>query len=167
MKRDTLLWLSGLLTVVLLAGMAWYLRDLKPNLVVAQLTFSREGFESVISSWAPDQVRRFGRHFSVDYVFIVVYAVFGWLLGHRLTGGHLTKSSGTHLLPWLLPAAAAFDCLENMLHQAFLLHRPDGLQSGLYIAAGLAALAKWVLTLLFVALAIRAWRQTNPSRPVP
>jgi hypothetical protein len=33
MKRNILLWLAGLLTVLLCVSMAWYLRELRPNLV--------------------------------------------------------------------------------------------------------------------------------------
>lgn len=153
MKRNATVWTLGLLTIFLFASMAYYLRDLKPSIVAAQLSFSREGFESVLSCWPPEQVQRFSRHFAVDYVFLVVYGAFGWRLGRQLNALHPTPNKVSLLLPWLLPTAAVFDCAENVLHQTFLSH-PNGVLECAYFAAGLAALSKWCLTLVFIVLAV-------------
>ncbi|MGE3955915.1 MAG: hypothetical protein AB7H96_04285 [Vicinamibacterales bacterium] len=157
MKRDPVLWAVGFLGVCLLGSMGYYLHDLDPIPLAAQLTFSRESFNGVLSNWSADQVQRFKHHFAVDYVFLVVYGVFGWLLARRLASQR-NVIQGARLLPWLLPAAAAFDCVENLLHQVFTSH-PDEMASGLYTLAGTASLVKWSLSAVFGLLSGRAWRQ--------
>jgi hypothetical protein len=152
------LWASGLLSILLMAGMAAYLRDLEPSLLAAQFTFSRVSFEAVLSRWSPDQVARFAQHFKVDYLFLLVYGFFGWRFGRQRLFSHRSASKGRSVLPWLLPIAAAFDCLENMLHQSFL-SQPQG--DSQYVLAGMAASAKWALTLAFLALAVHAWRKSD------
>lgn len=151
------MWGLGIVAACLLAGMACYLRGLEPALAAAQLTFSRGAFEAVLSNWSPEGLRRFGQHFAVDYVFLVAYGAFGWLLGRRLLAGG--GRAPAKVLPWLLPAASAFDLLENVLHQVFLASRPSGSPEPLYFVAGTSALLKFALILAFIVLAISAWRR--------
>lgn len=156
MRRNASIRVLAVVAICLLAGMAYYLRDLKPALIAAQLTFSRDAFEAVLSQWSPEDLRRFNQHFTADYVFLVVYGALGWLLGRRLAS---SKGPSVQALRWLLPAAAVFDFIENVLHQVFLAFRPGGSPEPLYVVAGTAALLKFALIFAFTALAVRAWRR--------
>lgn len=154
-----LLWGLGLWAACLLVGMAYYLRDLQPPLVAAQLTFSRDAFEAVLSTWSAEGIRRFSQHFGADYVFLVAYGAFGWLLGRRLA---VRNAPGAQVLPWLLPVAGVLDFVENVLHQIFVGMRPLGTHEVLYFVAGGSALFKFVLVLAFALLAVHAWRRNRP-----
>lgn len=153
-----LLWGLGLGAACLLVGMAYYLRDLKPALVAAQLTFSRDAFEAVLSTWPAEGLRRFSQHFAADYVFLAAYGAFGWLLGRRLA---VWNAPGAQVLPWLLPVAAVLDLAENVLHQFFVGMRPLGTHEVLYFVAGVSALFKFVLILAFALLAVYVWRRNR------
>lgn len=142
----------------LFLALAFYLRGLKPSIVSAQLTYTEQGFRAVLGRWPHDSRDRFSRHFAADYLFILLYGVSGWLAGPwpqaALPAGPLAD-----LLPLLLPAAAVFDCVENLLHQRFLRAEPGALPAGLFALAGVAATAKFVAWGGFIGVLLARWWQ--------
>lgn len=164
MNQKTVLWALAILAAALLAAMTYLVGGLKPSLIAAQLSFSREAFDAIVGEWARTEgsLDRFNRHFAIDYVFIVVFSLLGFLLGRRLVS---QRPAGTvpSMLPWLMPLAGIFDCIEDLLHQSFIAAGQQGAARLLYPVAGSAALAKHVLMIAFIALAVRAWR----GKPVP
>lgn len=131
----------------------WYLRKLRPNIVRAQLTFSKARFRDVVSRWSADDVRRFRAHFAADYLFIALSAAAGWLYGQSLAGSGASPLAVT-LAVWSLPAAGLADLGENLLHQRFLRSPPGSLSAWLFPLAGLLAAAKVILWLVFFAVAV-------------
>lgn len=118
------------LSAAVFARMAWMLRGLSPSIVRLQLTFTPGAFGRVLGAWTHEQRERFRKHFALDYAFIVLYAAAG------VAGGHTA---------WLaLPAAAAADVAENLLHQHFLRRGQAAVPAWAYALAGCAAALKWV-----------------------
>jgi hypothetical protein len=136
-----------------------YLRRLQPPIVSAQLTYTEQGFRAVLVRWSPDGRERFRRHFAADYVFILLYGASGWLWGEGLQA---SRPAGllADALALLLPAAAVFDCVENLLHQCFLRAKPGTLPAWLFALAGGAATAKFVTWGGFAGVLLASWQPT-------
>lgn len=167
---------AGAIAFLSFCGMTFYLRDLAPSVLHAQLTFSSSGFEGVVGRWSPEMLERFRRHFVVDYGCIAAYSLFGAQLGRllvrRLQQGRAVDSEDTRraaatsdllsfVLPWALPSAGACDVIENTLELLFLAARPRLLFEPAYLAAGVAAAMKFALFGLFSLAAIRTVMSTR------
>lgn len=155
---ETILLFLGLLAVSLMAGMGFYLRGLRPSLFRVQLTFSEAEFRRIIGKWTPEGRARFAAHFAADYVFLLVYAALGYTVGqYLLPPGTAEPGFVLSSLPWLLPQAAAFDCVENLLHQRFVATPAGKLPAVWFRVAGIAAAIKWGLVGIFILLALSAF----------
>lgn len=153
---ETILLSLGLLAVSLMAGMGFYLRRLRPSLFRVQLTFSEVEFRRIVGGWTPEDRTRFAAHFAADYIFLLVYAVLGYTLGRYLLPSGATEPGFVlSLLPWLLPLAAAFDCVENLLHQRFIAAPAGELPAVWFRVAGIAAAIKWGLVGIFILLLVQ------------
>jgi hypothetical protein len=141
-------WLSGLLALALLAGLAWYLSPLKPGVVALQFAFTPRAFGEIIHSWSPEDLQRYRRHLPVDFILLVAYGLFGYLLARRApffrAGAPVLYQVGS----WFLPAAVIFDALENALH-AWLTEVPRFGVPAVYAASASFSTLKWVLILGF------------------
>ena len=137
------------LTVVLLIGTAIYLLPLDPNIVYLQLAFNKESFNNVLSEWQPDGVAHYLSHFPVDFLLLITYATFGYLLGRE----HAALFPGNPWLKgffiWALPLAAIADATENLFHIMLVknsIHSDDYL----YIVSGCAATTKFIFIFVFL-----------------
>jgi hypothetical protein len=141
-------WLSGLLALVLFAGLAWYLSPLEPGVVALQFAFTPRAFGEIIHQWSPDDLQRYRRHLPVDCILLVTYGWFGYLLARRAAffraGAPVLHRVGS----WLLPVAAIFDALENALH-AWLTEVPRFGVPAVYAASASFSALKWALILCF------------------
>ena len=157
---NTLAVIAGLFggaAIALYVVMLRRLGPLRPNIVRLQLTFSEPSFRQVLVSWGEAGVRRFQSHFALDYAFLVCYAVFGVAAGSWLVT-HVAVPNPSHaLVPWLWPAAAIFDVVENKLHQALTPAEPGSQPPALFLLAGMAATAKWLLLIGVIPVAGFAW----------
>lgn len=151
------LWFSGLATLALSAGLAWYLAPLAPGVLALQLAFSPRDFGAVIHFWSPEQLQRFRQHLPADCLLAFCYGLFGYLLA-RGTG--LFRNCGLlvrRFLAWALPLAAVCDGLENALH-GWLTEAPRFATTWPYWAASGSALLKWSLLLAWgLAVVIALW----------
>jgi hypothetical protein len=148
-KETVRLWLSGALAALLFAAMAIHAAPLSPSIPVIQFTYNESAFKAVLAQWGPEGVERFRSHFFIDFPFLASYGVFGYLLArHGRLPDKLTKSA-QFFLTWALPAAAALDVCEDLLHLSFI---ADGASpmAGAYLLAGLVATGKWGLIAAFV-----------------
>ena len=151
---DAILLFLGVLATSLMVGMGFYLRGLKPSLFRVQLTFSETEFRRIVGQWAPKDRARFAAHFAADYAFLLVYAALGYTLGqYLLPSGTVEPGFVLSSLPWLLRLAAAFDCVENLLHQRFITAPAGELPAAWFCMAGIAAATKWGLVVGFLVLA--------------
>ncbi|AOW12749.1 hypothetical protein LPB72_17240 [Hydrogenophaga crassostreae] len=148
---------SLLVSASLFVAMRCRLGLLKPGIVLLQFTFTEGAFRRVLERWGQDGVRRFSSHFPLDYGFLTAYAVFGASLGTWVSGNAVPGMASAALLPWLLPGAAVFDAVENQFHQRHVDAVPGSLPRACFLAAGLAASAKWLLILAFWPCAALVW----------
>lgn len=144
-------WLSGLLTVALFAGLTWYLAPLHPGALALQLAWSPRAFGEIIHVWSEADLARYRNHLPVDFVLLAAYGTFGYLVGARTT---LFRGAGARyrrVATWVLPMAALSDALENALHW-WLTETPRfGVPLVYALSAGCAWL-KWLLAIGFLLL---------------
>lgn len=147
-------WTTGVLALALLLGLAAYLAPLQPPLVALQLTFSHTAFDAVLQQWGPQGVALFRSHLGPDYLLLLAYGAFGYLLVQRsrlFVGSALPLA----LWRWTMPLAAAADAVEDAVHWAAT--APGAvLGDGWHLLAGLCASAKLALFVGFLLAA--AWR---------
>lgn len=130
----------GTAAVALFITITCRLWRLRPGLLGAQFTFTERHFRSVVDQWGPEGLARFRSHFVLDYCFLACYGLFGLALGFALQSA----------VPWILPAAAVFDAIENLLHQRFATAAPNSLPKIAFLAAGVSSSMKWALIAAFL-----------------
>lgn len=161
-----LTWGLGVVATALFIALGCRLRGLSPPIFRAQLTFSESDFWEVVGAWQRSkQLSKVQEHFSLDYLFLLSYGCFGHALASELLRGSNPFGAPLTLVwPWLLPVAAAFDGLENVLHQYFLRSGRGKPCRVLYLIAGTSASAKWlVISAYFATLSCWVWRAlTSP-----
>ena len=136
---------------VLLSGMGWYLLPLQPNMVALQtFVFTPEAFHAILNAWGPEGVQRFRNHLPVDGLFLMGYGTLGYLLALDTELFFRCSGAARNAVALLLPLAAAFDAVENLLQW-----RLSALQVPAeplwYLLSGSASMLKWLLIVLFVA----------------
>lgn len=130
---------SGAVALGLFVAVQALLGDLRPNLVVLQLSFDAAGFRQVLDMWGPAGVVRYRQHFALDFGFLLAYALFGVLAARQLAAAW----------PGLAAVAAVFDAGENGAH-LWLLALPAPLPPALVAGAALLASMKWLALLGWV-----------------
>lgn len=149
--------LSGSVATALFVAMQRRMGSLRPSIVALQLAFTEARFRSVLAAWGTDGVLRFRSHFPLDYEFLTAYAIFGATAGTWFVDNADTERTLGAVLPWLCPAAACFDALENLLHQHLVAARPGSQPRAMFAAAALSASIKWLLLAGVVPIAALAW----------
>lgn len=151
----TLLWLTGLSALALFAGLAWFLSPLEPNVLMLQLAFTPEAFGRVVHAWPAPHLQRYLAHLPLDGLLLVSYGLFGYLLATRTTLFLRSSLAVQQWARWLLPLAALFDAIENLL-QAWLASAPRFDVPWLYALSATGSSLKWLLLLAFAGLMIQA-----------
>ncbi len=147
-------WLCGLLVLSLAAGLGWYLWPLKPGALALQLAWTPRAFGEIVHFWSEAELARYRSHLPVDGILLLAYGCFGWLLATRTTLFHGLGRTSRRLATWMLPLAAAFDALENLLHW-WLTEVPRFGLPLVYATSAASAWLKWLLIIGF--LLICAW----------
>ncbi|MDT7515675.1 hypothetical protein [Rhodoferax mekongensis] len=158
----TSLKLAVVVSVLCLGGFAVYLAPLQPSVVALQLTFTPDAFARVLQAWGPEGVQRFRHHLPIDGLLLCSYGAAGYLAVARTRFFESLKSLlHIHGLALLLPAAAALDAAENLLHWVL-----TGADAGVtpasaawYLAAGICASLKWAGIAAFAFATVLAWRR--------
>lgn len=144
-------WLSGILALILLGALAWYLAPLNPGILALQLAFTPRSFGDIIHFWSVDDLARYRAHLPMDFVLILAYSVFGYSLAHRTSVfSGLTRFWSSFAL-WCLPIAGAFDAVENVLHW-WLTEVPRFGVPLVYAVSASCSLTKWLLLAAFALL---------------
>lgn len=148
-----LIWLSGLTTISLAGGIAWYLAPLEPGILALQFAYTPRAFGEIIHFWSAEQLQRFRMHLPTDSALLLCYGLFGYLLGTktRLFGAWGRVGRGWAI--WALPLAAAFDGTENILHW-WLTEMPRFGAPLQHLSAAVCATVKWGLLLAWGATVI-------------
>lgn len=145
----------GFATMGLFAGLAWYLAPLEPSILALQFAFAPRTFGAVIHAWSPEYLARYRAHLPVDGLLLLVYGVWGYSFAIR---GRLFVSVGAAMrraAAWALPAAAAFDAVEDGLHWWLTAEPRFGVPLP-YALAATAASCKWILIVAFLGLVVYA-----------
>ena len=150
-----LIWLTGIASLLLCAGLAWYLAPLHPGIVALQLAFTPRSFATIVHAWPPEHLLRYRSHFPVDFLLLVCYGAFGWLLATRSALFAHGSRRARVTAAWALPLAAAFDAAENVLH-LWLTEVPRFGVVLPYVTAATCAALKWALLMGFTIAVIHA-----------
>ena len=150
-----LLWLSGIATVALFCGIAWYLASLEPGALALQLAFTPRAFGAIVHVWSEAQLARYRAHLPFDFALIAAYATFGYrLVTHSdvfVGCGHRLKRAAA----WCLPLAGVCDGVENLFH-LWLTAAPRFGVPMAYAASAGCSLLKWLLIAGFGAVTVFA-----------
>lgn len=143
-RAPGLIWFTGLASLGVFAGLAWYLAPLEPGVLALQFAFTPKAFAAIVHAWPPEHLERFRAHLPIDCVLLLGYGCFGYLLASRtaLFAGYPAALRRAAI--WALPLAAAFDAAENALHE-WLTAVPRFGVTLPYAAAALCSIAKWAL----------------------
>lgn len=150
MARTSLL-LTGLVSVVAAASqlhLLYLFGGLRPNILCLQLSFSAVRYWDVLSAWGADGLQVYREHFAADMLHLCIYALFGHVVATRggLFAEREARASGR--LARLLPLAALFDLVENLL-QLHLLAGPFGAPSVAIPVSAACSSVKWGLAVVF------------------
>ena len=150
MTKDSrpLVLVAGLVLAASQAYLIYLVDDLRPNILVLQLTFDANGYWGILGQWGEAGREAYRGHFGYDTLHALIYAVFGYLLATR--GGVFAAAEARlgRRAAWMLPVAALLDLLENHL-QLQLLAGPSGAQVAAIPLSALCSAAKWALALAF------------------
>ncbi len=157
-------WLTGIASLLLFAGLAWYLAPLQPGVLALQFAFTPRAFATVVHAWLPENLHRYRSHLPFDFILLGCYGTFGYLLASRSALFARYSTTARTAVIWLLPLAAAFDAAEDALHW-WLTAAPRFGVTLLYITSALCSTFKWALLAGFAiavihALARAEWRET-------
>lgn len=155
-----LVWLFGAAAGVMFAGLTWMLAPLDPGVLTLQFAFTPQAFANVIHAWPPEQLALYRAHLPFDFILLGCYGAFGYLLAARSTLFASWRRAARAATRWTLPAAAAFDAVENVLH-GWLTATPRFGVTLPYAASALCSTLKWVLLLGFALAVVRALAQTR------
>jgi hypothetical protein len=137
-------WTIGLIALALFSGLGWYLAPLEPGVVALQFAHTPAAFGDVLSRWSTEDLHRFRRHLPADFLLLVTYGLFGYLLVTRARVCDTCSPSVRHATTWSLPLAALCDASENALHW-WLTQLPRLADPWVYAtSAGVSGL-KWAL----------------------
>ena len=76
-------WASGVLAAALFIGVFIYLLPLKPGVIALQFAWQPQTFGGIIHLWSEADLARYRSHLPVDFIVLLAYAAFGWLLATR------------------------------------------------------------------------------------
>jgi hypothetical protein len=139
-----LVWFTGMASLCLFAGLAWFLAPLEPGVLALQFAFTSKAFAAVVHAWPPEHLARYRAHLPVDYILLVCYGCFGYLLASRSALFARYSPTVRAAAIWALPLAATFDAAENALH-GWLTAAPRFGVTLPYAAAALCSTVKWAL----------------------
>lgn len=154
-RRRHALWLSGALVVILAAIVAWIVAPLSPGVLVLQFAWTPRTFGEIVHLWPPEDLARYRAHLWVDGALLLAYGVLGYLLGTQTRLFAPLSLRLRRLAPFVLPLAAAFDAVENVL-QAWLTAMPRFDVAPVYLASAACSALKWGLLFVFGALLLWA-----------
>lgn len=150
-------WLAGLASAALAAGIAWHLAPLTPAALLLQFAFTPRAFGEIIHFWSAADLQRFRAHLPADCLLLFSYGLFGYLLARHSGVFQTLGGIGRRWATWALPAAALLDAVENGCHwwltevPRFAITWPYLLAAG-SASAKCALLAAFGLTVVFAQL---------------
>lgn len=137
----------GVALVVSQAHLGWLVRELRPNIIELQLTFSASAYWGALAAWGAPGQAAYASHFFYDFIHLPIYAGFGHVMARH--SGLLGPEASARSFPaLLLPVAAVFDLIENLFQLRLLAGPHSGGEIEVAVSA-LCSACKWGLVLLF------------------
>ena len=139
-----IVWLTGIAALILCAGSVWYLAPLYPGIVVLELAFTPRSFGTVVHAWPPEYLLQYRSFLPVDFLLLLCYGSFGYLLVSRSTlfsGRSPALRMGS---AWALPTAAILGAAENALRLWLTAAPRFGVPLAYAVAAACTA-SKWAI----------------------
>lgn len=155
-----LVWFTGMVSLCLFAGLAWYLAPLEPGVLALQFALTPSAFATVVHAWPPDLLHRYRAHLPFDCILLLCYGSFGYLLASRSKLFARYSRTARSAAIWALPLAATFDAAENALHW-WLTEVPRFGVTLPYLTAALCSIAKWLLLAGFAIAVAHALTRTE------
>lgn len=148
-------WIMGIASLLLLAGLSWYLAPLQPGVLVLQFAFTPKLFAQVVHAWPPEHLLRYRSHLPFDFLLLACYGTFGYLLASRSRLFARYTRSVRSAAVVALPLAAVFDAIENAL-QWWLTDVPRFGVFLPYLVSASCSTFKWALLVGFAVAVIHA-----------
>lgn len=136
--------LATLIYVVSQSHIGYLLHQLRPNILVLQLSFHPARYWAVLTQWGEAGLRSYRAHLPWDFAHLFIYAAFGYVLATRAGLFAEPASRAARRTAWMLPLAAVFDLAENLL-QVHLLAGPFGADSVAIPVSACCSAVKWAL----------------------
>jgi hypothetical protein len=141
-------WLTGLATLALTAGLIRHLMPLGADVVALQMAFHPPNFGHIVHSWSPDELQRYRQHLPFAIALALCYGTFGYLLT-TFTGFFAgLGATGVRFAKWSLPLAAISHAVANALH-LWLTAAPRFGLPGVYALSAALSLLKWAMLIGF------------------
>jgi hypothetical protein len=153
-------WVSGVLAAGLFIAVFLYLAPLKPGVIALQFAWQPQTFGGIIHLWSEADLARYRSHLPVDFVVLLAYAVFGWLLATRTAVFWPLAPAARLFARACLPLAAVFDAAENVFHW-WLTEMPRFDTPATYLMSTTCSAFKWGLLIGFGALVLHALAQAE------
>jgi len=155
-----IVWLTGLASLALFAGLGWFLAPLEPGVLALQFAFTPRSFAAIVHAWPPEHLLRYRAHLPVDFLLLACYGSFGCLFASRSPIFARHPPRVRLAVAWALPVAAAFDAAENALHLWLTAAPRFGVDLPYALAATCSAV-KWALLLGYAVAVIHAFARTD------
>ena len=146
--RMRALWVSGALAATLFVGTMGYLWPLRPGAIALQFAWHPQTFGAIVHLWPPEGLERYRSHLPIDFVTLLAYGSFGWLLAVHTRVFALLGRGGQLFARLCLPLAAGFDAAENAFHW-WLTEMPRFGTPQTYLYSTACSTMKWALLIGF------------------
>lgn len=147
-------WREALVAVALFTAMTFHQRSLEPSVVALQFVYHREDFAAIVRDWGAGAAL-LPWNLLIDLPFMMAYGLFGYRMATRTALAIYLPAGLRPCFPWLLPAAAGTDAVENLL-EFYLAGHLETAADSLFLAAGLISAGKWALIAIFAAATLAA-----------
>jgi hypothetical protein len=143
-----IVWLTGIATLVLSAGIAWLIAPLYPGAIMLELAYTPKSFGTIVHAWPAEYLLLYREILQLNFLLLISFGAFGYFFVSRspLFSGH--SPAWRTLLAWTLPVAAALGAIENGLHIWLTAAPRFGIPVAYAVSAVCAAL-KWSIVTAF------------------
>lgn len=150
-----IVWLTGITTLVLFAGIAWFIAPLYPGVIMLELAYTPKSFGTIVHAWPAEYLQRYRDFLHFNFPLLISYGAFGYLFASQSPLFSRYPAAWRRLIIWALPVAAAFGAVENALH-LWLTAAPRFGVPLVYAVSAACAASKWIIVAAFTLAVLHA-----------
>lgn len=150
-----IVWLTGIATLVLFAGIVWFIAPLYPGVIMLELAYTPKSFGTIVHAWPAEYLQRYRDFLLFNFPLLISYGTFGYLFASRSPLFSRYPAAWRTLIVWALPVAAAFGAVEYALH-LWLTAAPRFGVPLVYAVSAACAAFKWIIAAAFILAALHA-----------